>query len=102
MDRLALQNAAATLRDLPFPTSPVDPDLGDWIMDLLEADGYYAGLAQSALAGAPFNRPSEDGLAELAEWLEELRVPTPGDEAILESCRAYFTALSNLHKALRS
>jgi hypothetical protein len=50
-----------------FPQSPVDPDLGDWIMDLLEADTYYAGLAQSALAGTPFNRPPEDSLAELAD-----------------------------------
>lgn len=102
MYRQALQDAAATLRDLPFPPSPVDPDLGDWIMDLLEADTYYAGLAQSALAGVPFDRPPENSLVELAEWLDELRVPTSSDEAILDSCRTYFAALSALHEALRS
>lgn len=102
MDRHAIEAAAATLRDLPFPPPPADPDLGDWIMDLLEADTYYAGLAQSALAGAPFNRPPENGLVELAEWLDELRVPTPGDDAILDSCRTYFAALSALHEALRA
>lgn len=102
MDRQAIEDAAATLRDLPFPQPPVDPDLGDWIMDLLEADTYYAGLAQSALAGAPFSRPPESSLSELADWLDELRVPTPGDEEILDGCRTYFAALSALHEALRS
>lgn len=102
MDRRALQDAAATLLGLPFPPSPVDPDLGDWIMDLFEADTYYAGLAQSALTCAPFSRPPEHSLTELAVWLEELRVSTPDDEAILDSCRAYFAALTALHEALRS
>jgi hypothetical protein len=102
MDRQALQDALTRLRDLPFPPSPVDSDLGDWIMDLLEADTYYVGLAQSALGDAPFNRPPEDGLAELSEWLNDLRVPRPGDEAILDACRSYFAALSAVHEAPRS
>jgi hypothetical protein len=101
MDRQAVQDAAAALRELPFPPSPDDPDLGDWIMDLLEADTYYAGLAQSALSGARFERPPERSLVELAVWLDELRVATPGDEAILEGWRAYFAALSALHEASR-
>ena len=102
MNRQALQDAASRLGELPFPPSPVDPDLADWVMDLLEADTYYAGLAHSALAGARFDRPPEGGLSELADWLEELRVPTPGDEAILDNCRTYFAALRALHEALRS
>lgn len=102
MDRQALQGAAVALRDLAFPPSPIDPDLGDWIMDLLEADTYDAGLAQSALSGAPFVRPPESSIDELSEWLGEIRVPSPGDEAILEACRTYFAALSALHEALRS
>ena len=102
MDRQAIQRAITSLAALPFPLSPDDSDLGDWIVDLLEADTHYAGLAQSALAGAAFVHPPERDLNELAEWLEEIRVPTSSDQEILDACRTYFTALSAVHTALRS
>ena len=102
MDRQAVSAALEALRGLAFPSSPEDPDLGDWIMDLLEADTYYAGTATSAVAGAPFNRPPRDGLDELADWLNELRVASPEDEVILDQCRSYFVALQALHEVLQS
>lgn len=102
MDRQAVSTTLEALRGLSFPSSPEDPDLGDWIMDLLEADTYYAGTAASAVAGASFSRPSRDGLDELAEWLNELRVASPDDEVILDQCHSYFVALKALHEALQS
>lgn len=102
MDRQAVSQAFDRMRNLAFPVSPADPDLGDWIMDLLEADTYYAGIATSVLAGASFSRPPRAGLDELAEWLSELRVASPEDQSILDHCRDYFAALRALHEALQS
>lgn len=102
MDRQAVSTALAALRGHAFPPPPEDPDLGDWIMDLLEADTYYAGTATSAIAGAPFHKPPRDGLDELADWLTEVRVASPEDQVILDQCRSYFVALQSLHEALQS
>lgn len=102
MDRQAVSAALEDLRGLAFPTSPADPDLGDWIMDLLEADSYYVGTATSVVSGAPFTRPPREGLDELADWLSELRVASPEDQAVLDHCQTYFAALQRLHEALQS
>jgi hypothetical protein len=102
MNRESVSTALQELRCLAFPKPPSDPDLGDWIMDLLEADSYYAGTATAVVSGAPFTRPPRDGLDELAEWLSELRVASPEDQAILDDCHTYFAALQRLHEALQS
>ena len=102
MDRDILQQAAAAFVALPFPRSPVDPDLGDWIMDLLEADTYYAGLTDGALSGVAVDPPPESDLAELSRRLAEIRVAGPNDQEILDACRTYLSALSALHRSLRS
>ncbi len=102
MDHQTVSDALDRLRDLSFPVSPIDPDLGDWIMDLLEADAYYAGTATSVVAGAPFTKPPRDGLDELTAWLHELRVASPDDQLILDQCHTYLAALQYLHRALQS
>lgn len=102
MDLKTVSDALDRLRQLTFPSSPDDPDLGEWIMDLLEADTHYAGTATSVVAGAPFTRPPRNGLDELTVWLHELRVASPEDQVILDQCHLYFEALQDLHEALRS
>jgi hypothetical protein len=102
MDHESVSAALQGLRGLDFPRSPADPDLGDWIMDLLEADAFYAGTAASVVAGSPFTRPPRDELDELTGWLSELRVPSPEDQVILDQCHAYLAGLRRLHQALQS
>ena len=103
MDRNELAAAWESLKALPFPSSPQDHDLGDWLMDLLEVDGFYAGIAQSLVGGgrSPV-MPRPDELVELAESLEHQRVALPEDEDILRQCHSYFAALERLHAVLLS
>ncbi|GAB3624997.1 hypothetical protein GCM10027418_30840 [Mariniluteicoccus endophyticus] len=102
MDIQRIEKTAAKLDRLPFPRPPVDDSLADWIMDLLDADGYYAGLAQSALYGGRVRRPPDGGLSDLRERLSHLVAHTSEDEKILDDCRIYFSALEDLEQALRS
>lgn len=103
MDRAELDRVWAAFSDLQFPESPQDPDLGEWIMELLEIDGFYAGIATTVLGGgrSAFN-PRPDELTELGERLDKLRVATPDDETILGQCRTYFAVLKRLHEVLLS
>lgn len=101
MDRKLVESAFDDLRLLAFPHPPEDPDLADWILELLELDGFYAGLATSVLGGSSrVAMPRRDELDSLRTWLGELRVATDEDESILEHCRRYLHVLERLHDSL--
>jgi hypothetical protein len=100
MESHALAEALDHLKALPFPPEPDDPDIADWIVDLLEVDGHYAGLATTALAGGRIVPPDPGDLAELRGRLDALRAGTPADEAILSGCHGYLTALERVHACL--
>ena len=101
MELQEVRSAFKLLERLQFPPPPNDLELGDWIMDLLELDGFYAGVATSLLAGnAPSHRPEKHELEDLKTSLENLRVIGEEDILILAQCRNYFQALARLHNAL--
>lgn len=101
MDRKIVESAFEDLRSLPFPSHPEHPDLEDWIMELLELDSFYAGIATSVVArSSPSTMPKRDELDSLRAWLKELRVETDEDESILGHCRLYFQRLERLHDSL--
>jgi hypothetical protein len=101
MDRKIVESALDDLRSHVFPSPPEDPDLADWIMELLELDGFYAGIATSVVTGSsPPALPKRDELDSLRAWLKELRAATEEDESILEHCRRYFQVLERLHDSL--
>lgn len=102
VDREAVSRALEDLKASSFPPSPEDPDLGDWIMELLEIDGHYAGLATTVDGSGRATPPTAHELDDLRDWLGHVRVATPGDEEILAQCRSYFGALERLHAALRA
>lgn len=95
-----LVSAWEALEPLPFPPHPQDDDLSNWLFDLLEADGFYAGVVSSVLSGASPSLPRENELSHLSLRLANLQVADPGDEKILEQCRTYFRAMERVHRAL--
>lgn len=102
VDRDAVSRALEALKAASFPRSPEDPDLGEWIMELLEIDGHYAGLAMTVVGSGRVTPPAAHELDDLRSWLDDVRVATPGDEEVLAQCRSYFRVLERLHAALRS
>ena len=52
----AVKQAYEKLAELPFPKAVKNDDFMEWISDLAELDGYYAGMAISLLEGKSINR----------------------------------------------
>jgi hypothetical protein len=96
-----LKVAYAAFRELPFPEFPHNEVLAEWLADLAEIDGYYAGLAESALSG----RCLEHELIELGSLNQRLAAINEEDldkedKKIYYECQAYLRALTGLRDAL--
>lgn len=99
MDRERLQAAWDHFRSLPFPDHPDDPDFDDWLLDFAETDGYYAGLATTALGGGRVD-VDRSHLRSAKDDLSHIRVITEEDEEILAATRRYVDALEAVVDAL--
>ena len=75
---------------------PKNDEIADWIADLAEIDGYYAGLASSALDGA--RASSGVDLSHLEKLEAELRLLSLKNEnqSLVIECRNYLESLRSL------
>ena len=96
-DHLArMKTAFAEHWELEFPTVPADDALADWIVDLAEVDGHYAGLASSALGGKDVGRKADmSPLKKLEQDFRRLTGKT-SDRGVADECRDYLKSLRRL------
>ncbi|MGD7789403.1 hypothetical protein ACQCX2_13895 [Propionibacteriaceae bacterium Y1700] len=97
----ALATAWAQFQDLPFPDHADGDQLEDWLFDLLESDGFYAGLATTALAGGQPTFPvPDDDITDLINGLNGVVVEGDHDRRLREYCMRYVIALAEVKAAL--
>ena len=98
-DRDLLQVAFEELVERPFPEHAAGDELASWLVDLLDVDGYLAGLATTALASSVGDRVESSAAAKHAARLRAID-PTDGDEAAYDQAARYIEALVALERAL--
>ncbi len=96
----SLNESFEYLQKLPFPDHPDSDALAEWIVDLAEADAYFAGVAQSVLGGANPRAFHLAGTDRLRAALKNIRVGSAADQAIFSQCERYLEALECVREAL--
>jgi hypothetical protein len=96
-----LEQAFASLKSTAFPRHPADMDLADWILELAEIDGHYAGMATTVLATGRADPIRSEELEALQIWLDQLRVADEEDTEILKDCHTYLARLFRVANALQ-
>ena len=88
------------LKELTFPAKPGDTQLAEWILDLAELDGHYAGLATTALQGGAIHLREYHDLQDAVTRLASIHPTDPADQSTIEHCKLYVLALKELAQAL--
>ena len=97
MSALSARERFAEFRRLPFPKPGGSEELADWITDLAEVDGYYAGLIESALAGGSKGPLDTTHITELRLRLHEISSSIdPKYRTALKGAKRYAEALYDL------
>jgi len=97
MSVLSARERFAEFRRLPFPEPGDSEELADWIADLAEVDGYYAGLIDSALAGASKGPLDATHITALRLRLHEISSSIdPKYRTALKEAESYAEALYEL------
>ncbi len=81
---------------LGFPDFPEDDDFSDWMGELAELDGYYAGLATSNMGSSRPKKISKDQLFEHADRLAQFSSLEAEDRDIFLAAEAYIQSLSKM------
>jgi len=85
------------LKSLPFPAWADDDTLSDWQSELVELDGYLAGLASRALGGESIDtKLVSQNVRQLRAGLEAIGDLSVEDRDIRAECDAYMLALEDL------
>jgi hypothetical protein len=88
-------------RALSFPAHADSDELDSWLLDLLDTDAYYVGLASSLLAGArPVRMPSVDELDGEWQFLAAFQPSSEHDRGVHQDACAYVTSLGALLTAM--
>jgi len=77
VDRKKLVQAFESLKALPLPPTPDSGELDEWRADLIEMDGFYAGVASTVLGGGSIEHYLQD-LDVLASTLRSIQPRTGG------------------------
>lgn len=81
-------------KELEFPEFPEDDNFAEWVEELIEIDGYYAGIISSSIGSSKPNVDSSEidrltvSLANFAS-IEE-------DAEVFRKCELYLKSLKNL------
>lgn len=95
----ALEIAYRRLERLAFPEHPDDDALDTWMYELLEMDGYVAGIASSLLAGHKMDtRHLRHQMARLASGLAAIDPDglSHRDKGIQAECKVYLALLTEI------
>ncbi len=85
---------------MPFPhLDDQEEVLTDWIAELAETDGYYAGLAETLIMGKPIQIKDHPSLEPLFKNLNSLRDQSSISESRYRECEHYLLALDKLVRA---
>ncbi len=87
-------------KSLDFPEFPEDDDFAEWVSELSEADGYYIGIAVSALnkeTKLSLNRSHIEELENGLKSFSSLR----NDVEIYQKCSSYLSSLKLIVSSLK-
>ncbi|GIH11639.1 hypothetical protein Rhe02_97060 [Rhizocola hellebori] len=97
----ALRVAVAKWEGLGFPDHADGEDLEAWLMDLLQTDGYIAGIASTVLNGG-HHHGRLDEQTSLSQRLAEISADTLHDQKVVAASREYLKALREVVAALNA
>lgn len=101
MEHSTLQKSFDAFVCLPFPKGSEDEALTDWIAELAELDGFYAGIATSLLQGRKVKIKEFPKLDGLFKELEKLHQHSRINAHQYHAFHLYLTALENLAANIR-
>jgi hypothetical protein len=100
MDQSKLKQLYSKFLLLPFPLSEGHKKAADWIAELAEVDGYYAGLAESLIMNKSVEVQELPSLKSLSHGLKKLKhEPGISDERYREY-KLYLSSLEKLAKEI--
>lgn len=91
-----LKKAFEEHKKLAYPKNPKNPALSEWIVDVAEIDGFYAGLATSLLKGKKISQPN---LKEAHQLLKRLQLEGK-EKGVGKEWETYLTSLEHLAHAI--
>lgn len=101
MDKSKLKQLYSKFLLLPFPLSEGHKKAADWIAELAEVDGYYAGIAESLIMDKSIEIKQFPSLKLLSENLKKLQhEPGISDERYREY-KLYLSSLDKLAKEIK-
>jgi hypothetical protein len=89
------------LQQLPFPKATKNRDLVDWISELAEMDGFYAGLATTLLLNKPIKIKKFPEFETLFKGLEKLQGQRGISEVRYREYENYLMTLEHLAKDIQ-
>lgn len=100
MDQSMLKQLYEQFLLLSFPHADNQEEvLTDWVGELAEIDGYYAGLAETLIRNKPVQIKNPPSLDSLFKRLNTLRDQSKISEGQYRECEQYLLALDKLAKA---
>lgn len=84
------------LKHLPFPEATKNAAISEWISDLAEMDGFYAGLAVSLIKGRKIKTRKFPNFDSLFQDLHELENNSKMSQVRLKEYKQYLEILEKL------
>lgn len=81
---------------LPFPSHPDNDELSNWIIDLAELDGFYIGIALSALNAKKIKCVDLSDIEKVKNNLQNIFVTTENDKKIAQACKVYVASIEKI------
>src|SRR5262249_54124487 len=85
---------------LPFPLSDGHKKAAEWIAELAEVDGYYAGLAESLIMDKPVEIKELPSLKPLSNGLKKLQHEPGISDNRYREYKLYLSSLEKLAKEI--
>jgi hypothetical protein len=95
-----LQSLFEMHKGLTFPEFPQDDRFSEWVENLIEVDGYYAGIVSSAIKGK-YVRINLGPLQNLKDELPLFK-DIEEDDRIYQNSIKYLSSLENILRLLNS
>lgn len=100
MNKSKLKQTYSKFLLLPFPLSEGHKKAAEWIAELAEVDGYYAGLAESLIMDKPVEVKEFPSLTSLSNGLEKLQHEPGISEDHYQEYKLYLSSLKKLTKEI--
>jgi len=99
-ERMKLKKLYETLRESPLPRFSPHDELSNWIEDLIEIDGHYAGLSLSAIEGEKIAKNNLCDLIKLRNSLDLIKLNNKDNSKenlrIIRSCYDYLDIIQSI------